>query len=379
MARTVFNNSMVAHVWAQQTQPEGRSGNGHFYFKGATIYSYGGHFPIARFTTDALGRRCVLFTNGRYGITTAQHMNYTRRALNGLNVTVWHTSYVEHGDHAARVHDVAALVSEYEAQAVTLAKPHVARWKELAARLVELRDAAQHIVEYAAAWGVPSPDLAYHTKVAAIHTAFLRYNDPKAVAKRERASATRCSPHYKVAALHLAYLEGVTAVHPTREQWKRLPMEMKRELTGSRFATPDYLCPLPARHTLTAPQWVAGEGGMNELPYTATTITLVRKQGDRLQTSRGAEVPWAHAVAVFRKAQQCRLTGTAWHANGEQMKIGFFSLASVDTEGNITAGCHHIEWSEMFRLAMREIPHAVKPQFPLPALIMKAAADVLAA
>ena len=35
----VFSNSMVAHVWAQQTQSEGRSNNGNLYFEGPCIYS----------------------------------------------------------------------------------------------------------------------------------------------------------------------------------------------------------------------------------------------------------------------------------------------------------------------------------------------------
>ena len=62
-ARTVFDNSMVAHVWAQQGQDFGRSNNGNLYFEGPTIFSYGSHFPIASFTDLRVGaRRVVLFT-----------------------------------------------------------------------------------------------------------------------------------------------------------------------------------------------------------------------------------------------------------------------------------------------------------------------------
>lgn len=58
--RTVFTNHMVAHVWAQQNQPHGRSGNGQFFFDGPTIYSYRRSYPIAHFT--GAGHRIGHFT-----------------------------------------------------------------------------------------------------------------------------------------------------------------------------------------------------------------------------------------------------------------------------------------------------------------------------
>lgn len=72
--KKVFNNSELAHVWAAQTQSEGRAGS--FYFYGKTIYSYGSHFPIA--TMDGNN---VLFTKRTYSNTTAKHIGLTRRAI----------------------------------------------------------------------------------------------------------------------------------------------------------------------------------------------------------------------------------------------------------------------------------------------------------
>ena len=57
--QTVFNNSMVAHVWAQQTQAHGRNAGNTFYFEGPTIYSYGEHFPIATFVTTPKGAQVL--------------------------------------------------------------------------------------------------------------------------------------------------------------------------------------------------------------------------------------------------------------------------------------------------------------------------------
>jgi len=66
--KTVFDNSMVAHIWAAQSQPEGRSGNGNFYFRGPRLYSYGPHFTVG------IVRDGMAFLNGdSYSISTSRH------------------------------------------------------------------------------------------------------------------------------------------------------------------------------------------------------------------------------------------------------------------------------------------------------------------
>lgn len=49
--KTVFDNRMVAHVWAQRTQAYGRSSNGQFYFEAGTLFSYGSHYIVAKFVS----------------------------------------------------------------------------------------------------------------------------------------------------------------------------------------------------------------------------------------------------------------------------------------------------------------------------------------
>jgi hypothetical protein len=73
----VFANDMVAHVWAQMRQDEGKSGNGNFYFTGARLYSYGSHF-LAGYI-DSAG---VAFLNSdSYSISTSRHQSYAARAV----------------------------------------------------------------------------------------------------------------------------------------------------------------------------------------------------------------------------------------------------------------------------------------------------------
>lgn len=47
MTRTVFDNHGLAHAWASGNVPEGKSGNGNFWFSGRALYSYGVHYLLA--------------------------------------------------------------------------------------------------------------------------------------------------------------------------------------------------------------------------------------------------------------------------------------------------------------------------------------------
>lgn len=77
----VFSNSMVAHVWAQQRQPYGRSNNGNFYFERETLYSYGTHFPVGIFA----GPGGPVFLNAdSYSISTSGHQSDARHAVSHI-------------------------------------------------------------------------------------------------------------------------------------------------------------------------------------------------------------------------------------------------------------------------------------------------------
>ena len=70
--KTVFNsNREVAHVFAQQTQFEGRAR--HLYFYGNKIYSYGIHFLLAEFITNKAGEKAILINDEQYSNSTRKH------------------------------------------------------------------------------------------------------------------------------------------------------------------------------------------------------------------------------------------------------------------------------------------------------------------
>jgi len=76
--KTVFSNhSEVAHIWAQQTQQTGRSGN--VSFDGGKIMSY--HWwTMANFVRPDL----VLIRNWSYSNSTSKHMGHVRSSIPGF-------------------------------------------------------------------------------------------------------------------------------------------------------------------------------------------------------------------------------------------------------------------------------------------------------
>lgn len=83
--KTVFSNSDLAHVYANQSQQSGRNSNGSFYFNGKTIYSYGSHFPIAKIVTNEEGNEAMLFTFRTYSNTTSKQVSIVRSATRQYN------------------------------------------------------------------------------------------------------------------------------------------------------------------------------------------------------------------------------------------------------------------------------------------------------
>jgi hypothetical protein len=84
-------------------------------------------------------------------------------------------------------------------------------------------------------------------------------------------------------------------------------------------------------------------------------ITALRVKGEIVQTSRGAEVPVAHAKRLWPLIKRCKEAGTSYaplrNSNANAQRVGAFTVDSIDAEGNLSIGCHRIAWQEVARLA----------------------------
>lgn len=76
-------NKQVAQAFAAKSASEGKSSNKNLFFHDGVVYSYGYHFPIARWNNDK-----VLFTTQSYSVTTARHKGPVLRALLEAGVAV---------------------------------------------------------------------------------------------------------------------------------------------------------------------------------------------------------------------------------------------------------------------------------------------------
>lgn len=78
------------------------------------------------------------------------------------------------------------------------------------------------------------------------------------------------------------------------------------------------------------------------------------KDGENLETSQGASVPWTHAVRAFRFLKLCKERGETFARNGRTIRVGHYQVDRINADGSFVAGCHRFAWSEIERLAMAE-------------------------
>lgn len=71
--KTVFDNGMLTHVWAQDKQDAGRTNNGNMCFKDGVLYSY--NTAIAAIVRAPDGRKYALITSQKYSVSTSQHIS----------------------------------------------------------------------------------------------------------------------------------------------------------------------------------------------------------------------------------------------------------------------------------------------------------------
>lgn len=290
MTREVLSNGMVAHVWAQQSQPYGRSANRNFFFRDTTLYSYGQHFPVARFVQTADGGRAVLLNRRSYSITTSGHQRLAARAIDGLRLPVFAVNDPNGSPQAnLRAYEEGAARALREADL-----PRKRQATREALRVIATReiDAAE---AFAAAFGIEwswrGPD---------------------------------------------DFLERVRAEEAARRAEQQRREEARRAADAEDFA-----------------EWRAGRGNYCPYSYAtdASGSVYMRVRGDNLETSRGASVPLRHAVRVFQFIRQCREAGQGFKANGRVIRVGHFTVTEITPQGDMVAGCHRFSWERIAEVA----------------------------
>lgn len=353
MARTVYDNRMVAHVWAAQRQPHGRSSSGNVSFSGPTLYSYA--TPIARLVRGADGGTVALLDCDSYSVTASKHQQYARRAAGHLpclsvkyvtargegrapslppGLEAWRPANEGMTEidliHAANMH---ALLEAFDASvsAMMHRKPSISTdgtyWEAdtyVAAYEALLSDFGS-VTRYASTFALPVPVRNLLEIAGMIQQSFAvklaAWNEPKAKAKRDKARARTAAK---------------------REEREAVRREEQREVARLRT--------MQAEDRLKA--WLEGASVPGYLlPHDADRGASLRVKGDQLETSWGASVPLSHAIRVLRAVEACRAKGEGWKRNGHTLHVGHFQVDCIQPNGDFAAGCHSIRWQEVERVA----------------------------
>lgn len=477
---TFGDHANTCHVWAQQNREtwRGQSSDGRIRFKGATIYSYGSHFPMANFTARKFdGQRIVLINGAGYSVSTGKHKRLVGNALSGLDVCLvrvpdlakllgynsgkelralklqffneacetYASAYrdTEAGRHwATPPRDARATVEALRAalcisrkipgdilqwsddrRAKFDAMMNARRLRQALGRIKAINPALPVADQFnpdteaareCNAWNCRDRINQIENQLRDIGSARLTLGKAKrypvmvrkasAALKAGRALRDKWRELQGIAAAResratdLEKLEDVRGyMNATRDEDKAQEpralwnYEETARLAGLAYSEGfadlgDYLrdnvslkkwfqevpdtfkVETYGREVLTPEQWQDGQGEASQHYGPLSSLTLLRKRGDELQTTRGARCPWSHAVKAFEIAQRCRATQETFTPNGHSIRVGTYSVDRIDPDGTLHAGCHHLDFAEMQRLAIREIPDRVRPCSPLPAL-----------
>jgi hypothetical protein len=406
--KKVFPNAMVAHVWAQQKQDEGRSGNGNFSFSGPTIYSYG--TPIANIVTGTRKRKGALLTSQSYSVTTeGKHKNATWRAWHGngpsftvpfLGVTGGRAFRHPDATNMKEVHkgNRSALFKQYQEYVARELRALRPWYGDEEKAIAAFQDQAEKTRAYCEFFGLHAPKIDHAADARKVWARFARLaaqrETPQWKAKQERA-ATRREERLKIAAYDRLQNEFVRYMtDETESQWLRLTWyafpsntpekdflenaELERnqaaglawralfdawkaggpfpEITQARnyaVLTDDESAELTVAHAahemekkaIEIQRWREGaQGSLYSLPS-----TLLRVRGDNVETSRGAVFPISHAVRSWPFI--LRAIGTGWKKNGHSIPLGHFTIDEIEPSGNVKAGCHYVTFAEVSAVA----------------------------
>jgi hypothetical protein len=294
--RTVFTNQQCAHVWAQLSQPHGRSGS--MEFDGARAYSYSTVVAhLVRLNESTTPPRVLLYVPNDWGVTTAAHITYYRDAARRYQQfevpdvgTYGPPSSINHKGNVAylekQYRKCAEGLMRKPADSYYLNPGHV---REALTRLYT------DVHDYCDAFRLGMPTIALESDLKQILDRRDRIlNDPKRAAKAATAQAARAKREAEKARLNaLALAEKIAA-------W--------------RDGADVYLRDVP---------------------------DMLRFKRGIVQTSRGAEVTIQEAQAALAfivKAPR------PWAGS---VGVGEFTLCRIEEDGSVQVGCHTFSAEEL--------------------------------
>lgn len=285
--RTVYPSCEIAHLWAHQTRSNARNGGGNNHsFDGQRLYSYAA--VIAQLHLNAKGETAALLTTQRWSVTTAKHQSWARQA----------TSHMPH-------FEVPSIGSRYGGTE----PDHDANWQDYRKRVGEL------------AGGV---------KRARANKGW-KLNSLRALI----GEANRYADFFD---LEVIRLDLDADINELAAEVDRLEAE-----TAERARLSTERARVDAAEKIG--QWK--DGADVRVPYLPEAY--LRLEGDEVVTSHGARVPADHVCRALRIVVKLIERGETYHDNGRTIHLGHYKLDSIDSVGDVRAGCHYFQRAEVLR------------------------------
>lgn len=317
--KLIYPSNEIPHLWMHQAQPRAYNQSRNFYYEGATIFSYGSHFPIATHVTGKKGAKAILLNESSYSNTTSKQQHAVRMAIpKGVlrfEVPVLYNTWNMHEKNQA------FYLTELTRR-IKLASRARLSWS-IESHLAEAEGLRAASIEYAAFFGLKKPKLPEvpapnSDKLAAIKT-------------KERAEAAK-----KATIQRRENIEREARYTRERAEYEtKLPIQLQEWRSG-------------ARNHIDSPDWHLYNSGSIARPKIPT---MLRIKGDEVETSQGARVPVRHARLALRMVRHVMETGQEFVTNGHTIHIGHYNVSKIAADGTLTAGCHIITWDEINRIA----------------------------
>jgi GTP:adenosylcobinamide-phosphate guanylyltransferase len=275
------------HLWAHEAQSCARNATRTKRFEGPLAYSY--VTVIGAIVRNAEGAKAYIISAETYSVTTARHIRDLQAAVHGLGHPVFTVILGRYGDLS---HDLN--VGNY--------------MQQITDNVGKAKRARKHSEVYLRAATTFHEELQSYCLFFGL-TCLVTDIDTVGDALKARASAQRAEDARRAEA-----------------RAAKLLADVERDL----------------------PRWMAGENV--RLPY-GLPYAFMRLNGDIVETSQGAEVPVDHVRRAAPIILRALKNGTAFKADGETVRLGYFTLKEVTSDGVVVVGCHRFERTEIERFS----------------------------
>lgn len=277
MKKVFSSNSQLAHVWANQLQDEGRGSSMFFY--GPCIYSYGYHYEISRFLMAEDGRNvCFLNTNG-YSNSTAKHTNHVLQAVPD-GIRLFRVPFI---NNKISLESLPKTIESMKNKANLLLDQQL-KAKSCFTYFLDARQLIEDIAEISALFNLPKLDIFDIPKI------FPTYDAAETKYQHLRATETQ--------------RQEQKAANQLKKSFELLTKWLNHEYNGTLYDIPVHL--------------------------------RVSKDGQLIQTTKGASVPMSEGLALLRRLR-------ANEAKKGDKIAGFTFLDN--TPESVKIGCHVIPWT----------------------------------